>query len=66
MEHLAANQGQTEQELDALRTATAQHVALPDTHVQVTQFLPKMTAHDDDLEAFLQMFEKRKLCGSRE
>ncbi len=59
MEHLAANQGQTEQELDALRTATVRHVALPDTRVQVTQLLPKMTAHDDDLEAFLQMFEKK-------
>ncbi len=55
-EHLAAWQGQTEQELDELSTATARRVPLPDPCVQVTQLLPKMMAHDD-VEAFLQMFE---------
>ncbi len=45
--YLAARQGQTEQELDALHTAPARRVLLPDPHVQVTQLLPKMTTHDD-------------------
>ncbi len=45
--YLAARQGQTEQELDALHTAPARRVLLPDPRVQVTQLLPKMTAHDD-------------------
>ncbi len=55
-EHLAARQGQTEQGLDELRTAAARRVPLPDPRCKITQLLPKMTA-DDDVEAFLQMFE---------
>lgn len=56
-EHLAARQEQTEQGLDELRTAAARRVPLLDPRTKVTQLLPKMTA-DDDVEAFLQMFEK--------
>ncbi len=55
-EHLAARQGQTEQGLDELRTAAARRIPLPDPRCKITQLLPKMTA-DDDVEAFLQMFE---------
>lgn len=56
MEHMAARQGESEREIVALRTATAQRVPLPDPRVQATQLLPKMTAHDD-AENYLQMFE---------
>ncbi|KAI7796123.1 hypothetical protein IRJ41_017339, partial [Triplophysa rosa] len=55
-EHLASWQGQTEMELEALRTAAARWVPLPDPRVQVTQLLTNITAHDD-VESFLQMFE---------
>nr|XP_040028806.1 uncharacterized protein LOC120817079 [Gasterosteus aculeatus aculeatus] len=55
-EHLATRQGQTEQELNELRTAAARHVPLPDPRMKVTQLLPKLTA-DDYVESFLQMFE---------
>lgn len=56
MEQMAARQGESEQKIAALRTATAQRVPLPDPRVQATQLLPKMTAHDD-AENYLQMFE---------
>ncbi len=39
-----------------VRTAPARLVPLPDPRVQVTQLLPKLTAHDD-VEDFLQIFE---------
>ncbi len=57
VEHLATRQGETEQGLAALRDTGAQHVPLPDPRVQATKLLPKMTPHDD-VEAYLQMFEK--------
>ncbi len=58
VEHLATRQGQTEQELAALRAAAAAapRVPLPDARAQATKLLPKMTPHDD-VEAFLQVFE---------
>lgn len=54
VEHLATRQGESEQELAALRAA--QHVPLPDPRAQAAKLLPKMTPHDD-VEAYLQMFE---------
>ncbi len=56
VEHLATRQGEAEQRLADLRTATAQRIPLPDPRVQATKLLPKLTPHDD-VEAFLQMFE---------
>uniref|UniRef100_A0A8C2EHX4 Uncharacterized protein n=1 Tax=Cyprinus carpio TaxID=7962 RepID=A0A8C2EHX4_CYPCA len=56
MEHMAARQGESEREITALRTATAQRVAPSDPRTQATQLLPKMTAHND-AENYLQMFE---------
>ncbi|XP_067305997.1 uncharacterized protein [Pseudorasbora parva] len=56
VEHLATRQGRTEDELFAVRAAAAQRVPLPDPRAQATRLLPKMTA-DDDVEAFLQVFE---------
>uniref|UniRef100_A0A9J8D001 Gypsy retrotransposon integrase-like protein 1 n=1 Tax=Cyprinus carpio carpio TaxID=630221 RepID=A0A9J8D001_CYPCA len=56
VEHLATRQGRTEEELAAVRTAAAQRVPLPDPRAHATRLLPKMTA-DDDVEAFLQVFE---------
>ncbi len=56
IEHLATRQGEAEQRLADLRTATAQRIPLPDPRVQATKLLPKLTPHDD-VEAFLQMFE---------
>ncbi|MGL5830357.1 MAG: hypothetical protein ACRC0L_12430, partial [Angustibacter sp.] len=56
IEHIAARQGETENELAALRTAAAQRAPPLDPRIQATQLLPKMTAHDD-VEMFLQMFE---------
>lgn len=56
VEHLATRQGEAEQELVALCTATRQHVPIPSPRVQATQLLPKMTAHDN-IEMYLQMFE---------
>lgn len=47
---------QTELELEALQTTAAGRVPLTDPQEQVTQLLPKMTAHDD-VETFLQMLE---------
>ncbi len=55
-EHLVARQGQTEQDLETLHTTSARRILVPDPRAQVTQILPKMTAHDD-VEEFLQMFE---------
>ncbi|KAL0161244.1 hypothetical protein M9458_044969, partial [Cirrhinus mrigala] len=60
VQHLATRQGQTEQEITALRAAAAHRVPLPDPHIQVAQLLPKMTSHDD-VEAYLQMFEATAL-----
>ncbi len=54
--HLVAQQGQTEQDLGTLHTTSARRIPLLDPRAQVTQILPKMTAHDD-VEAFPQMFE---------
>ncbi len=56
VEHLAARQGQVDEEVTALRIAARQRVPLPDPRVQAAQLLPKMTTHDD-VEAYLQMFE---------
>ncbi len=56
VEHLAARQGQVDEEVTALRMAARQRVPLPDPRVQAAQLLPKMTTHDD-VEAYLQMFE---------
>uniref|UniRef100_A0A9J7WWR1 ribonuclease H n=1 Tax=Cyprinus carpio carpio TaxID=630221 RepID=A0A9J7WWR1_CYPCA len=55
-EHLATRLGRTEDELAAVRAAAAQRVPLPEPRAQATRLLPKMTA-DDDVEAFLQVFE---------
>ena len=55
-EHLATRLGRTEDELAAVRAAAAQCVPLPEPRAQATRLLPKMTA-DDDVEAFLQVFE---------
>ncbi|XP_026146496.1 uncharacterized protein LOC113120717 [Carassius auratus] len=56
VEHMAARQGETERELAALRTTTAQRAPLPDPRVQAAQLVPRMTA-SDDVELYLQMFE---------
>ncbi len=56
VEHLATRQGETEQGLAELRTAATQRVPLPDPRVQAAKLLPKMTPNDD-VEAYLQMFE---------
>ncbi len=56
VEHLAARQGQVDEEVTALRMAARQRVPLPDPRVQAAQLLPKMTTHND-VEAYLQMFE---------
>ncbi|KAI2652407.1 Retrovirus-related Pol polyprotein from transposon 17.6 [Labeo rohita] len=56
VEHLATQQGRTEEELAAIQVQAAQHVPLPDPRAQATRLLPKMTAHDD-VEAFLRVFE---------
>ncbi|KAG1948853.1 hypothetical protein F2P79_012397 [Pimephales promelas] len=56
VEHLATRQGRTEEELIAIGTSATQHIPLPDSRAQATRLLPKMTV-DDDVEAFLQVFE---------
>ncbi|KAI2645011.1 Transposon Ty3-I Gag-Pol polyprotein [Labeo rohita] len=56
VEHLAIRQGRTEDEVAAIRISGAQGVPLPDPRAQATRLLPKMTA-DDDVEAYLQVFE---------
>ncbi|KAL0171312.1 hypothetical protein M9458_031623, partial [Cirrhinus mrigala] len=55
-EHLATRVGRTEEEITAIQLSAAQRVPLPDARAQATRLLPKMTA-DDDVEAFLQVFE---------
>ncbi|KAL0162281.1 hypothetical protein M9458_041677, partial [Cirrhinus mrigala] len=55
-EHLAARVGLMEEEVTAIQLSAAQRVPLPDARAQATRLLPKMTA-DDDVEAFLQVFE---------
>lgn len=56
MEHLATRQGRTEEEVATARATAAHRVPLPDPRAQAARLLPKMTA-DDDVEAFLQVFE---------
>ncbi|KAL0149631.1 hypothetical protein M9458_055158 [Cirrhinus mrigala] len=55
-EHLATRQGRTEDEIAAIPISAAQRVPVPNPRAQATRLLPKMTA-DDDVEAFLQVFE---------
>ncbi|KAI2667414.1 Retrovirus-related Pol polyprotein from transposon 17.6 [Labeo rohita] len=56
MEHIVTRQEKVEEDLVALRLASAQRAPLPDPRVQATQLMSKLTSHDN-IELFLQMFE---------
>ncbi|KAL0192715.1 hypothetical protein M9458_011011, partial [Cirrhinus mrigala] len=63
VEHLATRQGETEQGLAALQAA-AQRAPLADPRVQAAKLLPKLTPNDD-IEAFLQIFENIATAEAR-